>query len=140
MLKEQRCAQFGWMMLFGAVACLQGCAMRAGGSGGLSRSFDLPGVTNEVAYQRATDFMHTCHHGITGLTTTIVTGEIYPERKASEVRAQFSGGMEPEHIRIQQEGTTSRVAVETIHRVGKWDEKELDAAQRSIESGTPSCR
>lgn len=106
----------------------------------LHREFTLPGVSNEQAYKRVNDFMHACHHGVRGFTTTTVTGEIYPERKASEVRAMFSGGMIPETITTQQDGADTHVAIATVHKVFKWDTKELDAAQHSIESGMPSCR
>lgn len=106
----------------------------------LHREFTLHGIDNEQAYKRVNDFMHTCHHGVRGWTTTTVTGEIYPERKASEVRAMFSGGMIPETITTQQAGADTHVAITTIHRVFKWDTKELDAAQRSIETGTATCR
>jgi precorrin-4 methylase len=106
----------------------------------LHREFTLPGVNNEQAYKRVNDFMHMCHHGIRGFTTTTVTAEIYPERNASEVRAMFSGGMIPETITTQQIGADTHVAINTVHKLFKWDTKELDAAQHSIESGTLTCR
>lgn len=106
----------------------------------LQRQFTLHGVTNEQTYKRVNDFMHACHHGVSGLTSTDISGEIYPDAKTSEVRATFHGGMIPETITTQEVAGDTHVTLATIHRLFKWDTKELDAAQRSIESGTPSCR
>ncbi|MEN6538907.1 MAG: hypothetical protein ABFC67_04780 [Mizugakiibacter sp.] len=131
-----RAALLGSSILFSALAA---CSVRPDGSNGLRREFTLQGIDHAQAYHRSMDFARSCHTGGGILKHATVTGEIYPDTRSAEVHVAWGGSTMAEQITVTQIASDSRVVVAALGH-GMWDERELDAAQRSIESGTPTCR
>lgn len=119
---------------------IAGCSIKPDGSNGLRRELVLPGVGYEAAYHRAIDFMHACHRGLEGFAPTITSGDLFPDTRTAEARIAPNDNSVIERILIADKPAGSQVRIVVIHRPGKWDERELDAAQRSLETGAPSCR
>jgi len=128
------------ILLSVALLALTACSVRPDGSNGARRDFVLSGVGYEQAYQRALDFARTCHTGGGIFKHLTVTNEQFASSREAYVHLAYGGSSMPEQINIKGGPHNDvQVSVVVIGR-GMWDTRELDAAQRSIESGTPSCR
>lgn len=111
------------------------------GTDGLRREFSMPASLYAQAALRAQKFMNVCHGGPHKFST-IKTSYKY---SSSEGGTALTHGMDSygetlENITVKQVGNDAQVTIETFHLTLKQEGKELDAAERSIESDTLSCR
>jgi hypothetical protein len=126
-----------------ALITLSGCTLgiKEDGSNALHDSFHVA-ATYQETFRRADAFARHCHTSTNMLASSFnVSGNLYTDKQAGEVRINVpSAGRDLEIIKISaaQDGG-SNVSVDTWDR-NMWDEREMAAARRSIESGTPSCR
>jgi hypothetical protein len=110
---------------------------------------DFPSVTFNVpidyhaASRRAAEYTRVCHvvrtHPYNELFETRFGTE---EKTATDTIFVFKHG-EPrtslETIRVRQTGPQSSSVTVTVVGTGKWNQMELAAAQKSIETAVPSC-
>jgi hypothetical protein len=126
-----------------ALLALSGCTLgiKEDGSNALHDSFHVD-ATYQETFRRADAFARHCHTSTNMLAASFnVSGNLYTDKQAGEVRVNLpSAGRDLEIIRVaaSADGGAS-VSVDVWNR-NRWDERELAAARRSIESGTPTCR
>lgn len=130
-------------VLIAVMALLSGCVVgiKEDGSNALHDSFHVD-ATYQEAFRRADAFARHCHTSTNPLASSFnVSGNLYTDQQAGEVRINVpSAGRDLEIIKVSAaQGGGSHVSVDTWDR-HMWDEREMAAARKSIESGTPSCR
>ncbi|KNE23861.1 BPTD_2524 family lipoprotein [Achromobacter spanius] len=125
------------LLLCTATVALTGCAF------GISNDGTDPTQTFEVAtpyqetYRRADAYPRHCLQ----LPDQIVTGNLYHDTKSGVIRVNSPASGKPlEVIEIKElAGGTSQVTI-TVWGIGIWDEGELQAARKSLETGENTCR
>lgn len=106
-----------------------------------SVAFGVP-VDYKEAYRRARAYAETCRTSKTfGKPSWSVVGYLGDEHEASYVHIGASH-FSPDFERIDVSAAgDSQARVKIIARnMDTWDQRELDSARRSIESGVPACR
>lgn len=106
-----------------------------------SVAFGVP-VDYKEAYRRAKAYAETCRTSKTfGKPSWSVVGYLGDEHEASYVHIGASH-FSPDFERIDvSDAGDSQASVKVIVRsMDTWDQRELDSARRSIESGVPACR
>lgn len=122
-----------------AITSLASCGVKPDGSNGIRRDFVVSKIPLEQTYRRAVDFARECHSGGGIFKHATVTNEIYDDTGEAFVHIAWGGGSMPEQINLKRDSSGTLISVVSVGG-GIFDQKELDAAQRSITSGTVSCR
>ena len=100
-----------------------------------SETFTVP-VGYQEAYRRADQQMRFCGNDAG------VTGNLYTDNKTAVLRLTYQSLVTAAQERIDIRSTgdqTSEVKV-TVWGKGVWDDKQIGAVRRSIETGQPACR
>lgn len=123
---------------------LAGCSVgiKQDDAGAIKGNFHVA-TTYQDAYRRADTFARRCHtttHNVVS-TSFNVTGNLYTDEQKGVLHVSAPGlAADMERIDLAATsggGTDIEVTVWGRHQ---WDQREIDAAKRSIESGTPACR
>lgn len=117
------------------VMVLAGCAtgIQPGGEYP-SQTFMVP-IGYEEAYRRADAQARTC------MPDVLTTGNLYADNKTGVVRLSsggFSSG-EQMNTKVEQMDAGTRVTV-TAWGVGGFDERQIAAVRKSVETGITTCR
>ncbi|ARP81040.1 hypothetical protein CAL12_09410 [Bordetella genomosp. 8] len=131
-------------LLFAALALLAGCAS------GIEPGGNFPAVTFDVAtpydaaLRRGSEFVRICHtapehpYGVEYRDTMTL------DEKFAVGRIVVIKVPEPtvhlEVLEFKPKGKTDATVTATVVGRDIWDQKELEAVQRSIETATPVCR
>jgi hypothetical protein len=126
-----------WIIL--PLVALSACSVRPDGSNGQRRDFYAPGVTYVQAYRHADAYLKQCVRGFVGISPNVTTGNLYPDSKRGELQTANGSGVIIVRMTIEAANNGSQIDIVTIKKIGLWNAKDLDAMQRAIESGTPSC-
>lgn len=94
--------------------------------------FDVP-VTYQEAYRRADAYARQCHPGD-------VTGNVYPDNQTAIARIVAVNGKDLERVHLAARADSGTDVSIDAWGVGVWDQRELAAAQKAIETGHPACR
>src|SRR5690606_342561 len=124
--------------LIAAGALLTGCATGiVKGSGDYPTETFVAPVSYQAVHRNAENQARHCRQ----LTDMIVTGSVYTDNQTSVVRLSGPGsGLPVAEIEAEAIGANqSRVTV-TVWGWGIWDDRQIAAIRKSIESGEPVCR
>lgn len=119
-------------------------AIPAHASTPITETFTVP-MSYQAAYRLAGDFARTCHQsGGTFAKTNgfSVTGDLYTDIHEGIVRisATYISTKEAASIRVVHVTDDETKVTATVSGRGIWDQRELDALQKSMESGVITCR
>jgi len=136
-------------LLASALVLLGGCAAEGVTSDGNFPSLTFPVQTDYMAaFRRASEFVRVCHTDVVyAYGLNYLSNISYDERTATGTVSVYKR-TEPakllEVIKVRPDGpvNTARYATVTVTVFGgdPWDQPEMEAARRSIQSATPSCR
>ncbi|ALM83707.1 BPTD_2524 family lipoprotein [Bordetella sp. N] len=136
-------------LLASALVFLGGCAAEGVKSDGNFPTLTFPVQTDyQAASRRASEFIRVCHTGVQyAYGLNYLSNNSYDERTATGTLTVYKR-TEPakllEVIKVQPDGplNTARYATVTVTVFGDvpFDQNEIAAARKSIESATPSCR
>jgi hypothetical protein len=111
------------------------------GTDGLRREFTMSASLYAQAALRAQKFMHVCHGGPHNFSTIKNSYNYSSSEGGTALTQGMDGhGKSLENISVKQVGNDTQVTIEAFHLTLKQEGKELDAAERSIEKDTQSCR
>lgn len=126
--------------LVASVLTLSGCITGVTKSSP-SRSIDAS-ITYQEAYRRADAFARTCHSDAGGplIGSFMVSGNLYSDNQTGVVRVRHpsaSGDLMRVEIESATNGSSSLAWVAGI---GMWDQRQLDAITKAIQTGEIVCR
>lgn len=110
---------------------------------GVSETFSVS-ADYQAAYRRAGEYVRVCHE-----TRAHRYGVVYTSHRELGVRdapnrIQVVNRAEPakvlEIIRSEMDGPSASKVTVTVLGGAPWDQAEIDAARKSIQSATPVCR
>lgn len=123
-------------VLLAGLAILGGCSIgMQPGKTYTSETFTVP-VGYQEAYRRADAQPRKC------LTDWTTSGNIFTDNKTGVVRVSMEMYAKGDLMRValkEVAGASTEVTV-TVADVGVFNQEQLDAMRRSIESGSPECR
>ncbi|WP_370523886.1 BPTD_2524 family lipoprotein [Neopusillimonas aestuarii] len=125
-----------WIVL-SIVVALAGCSGIEPGKTYPSEAFNVS-VTYQEAYRRAQSHGHEC------LSTFVTSGDLYTDNQTGIVRVSIPKfmytGRESLKVNVSATGESSAKVVATVDNVGVFDQRQLEAIRKTIESGSPNCR
>ncbi len=106
-----------------------------------SKSVDTE-TTYQEAYRRADAFARTCHSDAGGplVGSFTVSGNLYSDNQTGVVRVRHpsaSGDLMRVDIKATSNGASS---IAWVAGIGMWDQKQLDAITKTIQTGEIACR
>lgn len=100
-----------------------------------SETFSVP-VSYQEAYRRADAQMRHCGND------SGVAGNLYTDNKTAVLRLTYQSlvTVAQERVDIRALSDSAAEVKVTVWGKGVWDQRQIDAMQRSIETGQPTCR